>query len=98
MAEALAQTFGTFRFEESYRELKRLSQLRKWYDTAKSIEYAIAGDQSLEKIQEKIQLFDVLDIETISTQQTMQEIVEELTGLRQSVYYPTKLEAFDLFL
>ncbi len=98
LMECAGAVMTTSRYVENHVELKRLSQMRRRNEIAKQIQYAIAWDQPLEKIQEKISLFDSLETFTVSTEKTMMEIVEELTGTREAVYYPTLFEAFDGYL
>ncbi len=91
-------SIGLFRRKSDYEELKRLTEMRRINTIARGIQIAIADDQSLDLIYEKIQNFEKIKEEKADIQSILIEIVAELTGTKNATFYPTDYPSLDQYL
>lgn len=72
--------------------------MRRINTIARGIQIAIADDQSLDLIYEKIQNFEKIKEEKADIQSILIEIVAELTGTKNATFYPTDYPSLDQYL
>lgn len=89
---------GDWRRKADHQELKRLTEMRRIYTITRGIQIAIGDNQPLELIYEKIQQYDKQEMRMANIQDTLVEIVAELTGSKESVLYPTGYPSIDKYL
>lgn len=89
---------GTWRRKADRQELKNLTEKRRIFSITKSIQIALEDHQDLELVYEKIQLFERQEMRMADIQETLVEIVAELTGSKTAVYYPTGYPSIDKYV
>lgn len=89
---------STSSFAEDVAHLKELTELRRIHALARGIQIAIADGAELSKIQEKIPEFEQEKIVKADIHSVIQEIVEETTGTREVIQYPSGYGTVDKYL
>lgn len=96
--EVFTVALSTSSFVDDVTHLKELTELRRIHALARGIQIAIADGAELSKIQEKIPEFEQEKIVKADIHSVIQEIVEETTGTREVIQYPSGYVTVDKYL